>query len=159
MKAMAGSNEVRRIVIAVTDSCPVAELWRAAIEAARESSGELVAVYVDDERWQRIASLPFTREIPKLGGTAADFTAQRARQLLADSAARVKAEIDRLAAESGRVISFEMLTVADKQQAERLFGAGKYLCITSSSLTRHPLYTELIRLKLDIRIVGGDEKD
>lgn len=156
---MAGSNETRRIVIAVTETCPVAELWRAAVNAAREMSGELVAVYVDDERWQRIASLPFTREIPKLGGAAADFTLQRAQQLLAENAARVKAQIDKLAAESGQPISFEMLAVTDKEKAERLFGPGRHLCITSSSLTRHPLYTELIRLKLDIRIIDKKETD
>jgi hypothetical protein len=156
---MAESSETRRIVIAVTETCPVAALWRAAIDAAGETSAELVVVFVDDERWQRIASLPFTREFPRLGGAAADFTVQRARQLLAESAARVKAEIDRLAAASGRAISFEMLAAADPEKTERLFGAGKHLCITTSSLTRHPLYTELTRLKLDIRFVDRDATD
>ena len=154
---MAGNNKTRRIVIVVTETCPVAELWHAAISAVQESSGELVAVYFDDERWQRIASLPFTREIPKVGGTAADFTVQRAQQLLAESAARVKEQIDKLAAESGQHISFETLSAADQERAQRLFGAGGHLCITSSSFTRTPLYTELIRLKLDIRIVDPEQ--
>jgi hypothetical protein len=60
-----------RVVIAVTETSPVARLWDAALRLLRESPADLVALYVEDDRWHRVASLPFTREILRSGGIPA----------------------------------------------------------------------------------------
>ena len=75
------TDDKLRVVIAVTASSPLAALWHAAMNLLDESPGQLVALFIDDDRWQRAASLPFTREISRIGGAVADFTVQRAEQV------------------------------------------------------------------------------
>ena len=77
-----------RILIAVTETSPVADLWRAAL-TRREGDAELIALFLSDDRWHRAASLPFTREISRLGAVA-DFTRQRADQLYRESVERIR---------------------------------------------------------------------
>lgn len=67
---MAKTEMRLRIVIAVTETTPVARLWEAALRLLRDTPAELTALYVQDDRWRRAASLPFTREILRSGGVA-----------------------------------------------------------------------------------------
>ena len=79
----------RRIVIAVTETTPVQRLWGAAMRVLEDSPGELVTLFVAEDRWRRVASLPFTREISRTGRVA-DFTHNRAKQIQKDAVARTR---------------------------------------------------------------------
>ena len=153
---MANDRETVRIIFAFTDSRSIAELWRAAVGAAQGIEAELVAVYLDDERWYRAASLPFTREFPKIGGGSADFTRQRAEELIIETVSKIRSEINRLATESGQTIAFETLAESDHERIQLFVGKGKRLLIAPSTLARHPIYAELTRLEVDIRLVGAE---
>lgn len=143
-----------RVIIALTEASPVQELWQAAIEACEDSPADVLVVYVDDERWQRAASLPFTREIPKLGGCAVDFTARRAERLFADAVAAIKGELDALAEQSGRAVSFETLPGSDHERTKRLIGPGaRHMLIAPAALMQFPVYAELTRFEIEVRIV------
>ena len=101
---------MRRVLIAVTEPEAVAELWRVAVEQMAGAPAEIVAVFVRDDRWRRAASLPFTREVSRLSGAAADFTARRAEQVDRDAATRAQERIERLAMEANRQLAFEILS-------------------------------------------------
>ena len=98
---MAKSKQSQRVVIALTETSPVPDLWEAAMRAVEGSSAELVAIFLHDERWERAASLPFTREVSLAGGAASDFTAQRAARLLGETAAKMQKNIEELASRAG----------------------------------------------------------
>ena len=157
---MASESDKVRVIIAVTEASPVQELWRAALEACEGTTAEVVAVFVDDERWQRAASLPFTREISKLGGGPVEFTTRHASRLFAETVATVKRELDALAAQSGRAITFETLAGSDPAQTKHLVGSDmRHLLFAPPALMRFPLYAELTRLEIDIRIIETARSD
>ena len=107
-------NEMRlRVVVAVTETTPIARLWEAALRLLRESPADLVALYMEDDRWHRVASLPFTREILRSGGVPVEFTRQRAEQVSRERAARVQELIQKLAAESDVKPAFEVLSESE----------------------------------------------
>ena len=58
----------RRAVIVLTESQSLTALWRAALSSADQPAQDVVVVFLDDERWQRAACLPFTCEISRIGG-------------------------------------------------------------------------------------------
>jgi hypothetical protein len=152
---MNGKNDKPRIVIVLTETCPVDRLWRAANEAPEAGAAELLALFIDDERWQRIASLPFTREFAMTGGSA-EFTAARARRLFAETTARIRQEVDRLARESGRVVAFETLPGSDSERTSRLLGPGRHLLIAGRDIEKLPIYAQLASLEVEIRFVEAE---
>lgn len=152
---MKKSDERARILIAVTETSPVAELWRAALERHDEDA-ELVALFVSDDRWHRAASLPFTREISRLGAVA-DFTRQRADQLYKESAARIRQSIVELAEETDLVPEFEELSERDAARLEELAAGARSILIASSRITREPIYTHISRLDCRIELVEATE--
>ena len=149
---MTTSDEAMRVVIAVTESSSLQALWRAALDTAKESEAKIVAVYLHDERWQQAASLPFTREISRIGSVA-DFTAQRAEQLLSETVSRLKEQMQKLAIEADLEIEFEVLPESDRMRAQALIGEGKNVLIAPSYLADRPIYTELAQLDLHILLV------
>lgn len=152
---MNGKDDKPRIVIVLTETCPVDRLWRAANELPESGAAELLALFVDDERWQRIASLPFTREFAKTGGSV-EFTAARARRLFAEATARIKQDIDRLARESGRTVVFETLPGSDSERTSRLLGTGRHLLIAGRDIQKLPIYTQFARLEIEIRFIEAE---
>ncbi len=151
------SSDTLRVIIAVTEPASLPRLWHEAVEAAGEKAADMLALIIDDERWDRAASLPFTREIPKFGGAAADFTLQRAKQVSAETAEALRTEISRLAAEAGRAVGFEMLPVSDEEVVKRLLDRQKQLLIGSASLRQFPIFSRLTEFKVEIRLIDPED--
>lgn len=152
---MAKSNDRMRVLIAVTETSPVAELWQAALKR-RERDAELIALLVSDDRWQRAASLPFTREISRLGAVA-DFTQQRADQLYKESVARIRSSIAKLAEQSDLAPEFEELSERNAARLKELAAGTQSVLIASSLITREPIYTYISRLDCRIELVETAE--
>ena len=152
---MARNEQELRVVIAMTDSDSLTELWRTAMQIAEGTRAKLVAVFVHDERWERAASLPFTREISK-AGSVADFTLRRAHQLLSETVAAVQKRVEELAAEADRSIEFRVLPESDADLPESFVGPGRNILIAPSLLADRPIYAELSRLDLRIELVEAD---
>lgn len=154
---MKKSDDRTRILIAVTEASPVAELWQAALDR-RDRDEELVALFLSDDRWHRAASLPFTREISRLGAVA-DFTQQRADQLYKESVARIRRSIAELAEQSDLAAEFEELSQRNAARLEELAAGTQSVMIASSLITREPIYTHILRLDCRIELVETDESD
>lgn len=152
---MKKSDDRVRILIAVTETSPVAELWQAAVER-HDHNAELVALFVSDDRWHRAASLPFTREISRLGAVA-DFTRQRADQLYKESVARIRRRIAELAEQSDLAPAFEELSEKNPARLEELAAGTQSVLIASSLITRDPIYTRIARLDCHIELVESSE--
>lgn len=148
-----------RIVIAVTEGCPVHALWRAALERLPDTPAEIVTLFVADDRWHRAASLPFTREITRIGGVVADFTRQRAEQLHAEAVSRARQRIERLAAEANRAIVFEVLSDSDLKRIQELGADSRIVLIASSLLASQPIYAHITELGCRIELIEPSEED
>ena len=156
---MTRSKSSERVVIALTESCPVTDLWSAALEAVQGSRAELYAIFLHDERWQRAASLPFTREVPASGGAATDFTATRAAELLESAAASLRKAIDELATEAGLAVDFEVLPETDQTSVMTLLTSKSSIVVGPSVLAKHPIFVELQRSNLRVVLIEqGDQE-
>ena len=158
-KKMKKTDETLRVLIAVTESSPLSALWRAAMDLMNESPAELVALFVDDERWRRAASLPFTREISRVSGTVADFTVQRAEQLNQDAISRTQLRIEKLASSADLALAFEVLPESDQKRIKEFIGTGQNVLIAPSFITTRPIYAHLTRLDCRILLIEGTEED
>ena len=152
-RKMKKNDDRRRVVIAVTESSPLSELWREAMTLLNESPSELMALFMDDDRWRRAASLPFTREISRVSGAAADFTAQRAEQLNREAVTRMQQRIEKLAEEAKLALDFEVLPESDQKRIEELVGTARNVLIASSHIRTRPIYTHLTRCDCRIQLV------
>jgi hypothetical protein len=147
-----------RVVIAVTASSPLAALWHAAMNLLDESPGQLVALFIDDDRWQRAASLPFTREISRIGGAVADFTVQRAEQVNKEAITRTQQRIEQLAAEADLALAFEVLPEPDQKRIQELVGNGQNVLIVPAFITTRPGYAYLTRLDCRLLLIEAEEE-
>ena len=150
---MKKTNDRLRVVIAVTESSSLPALWRAAMKLMSESPAELVAVFLDDDRWQRAASLPFTYEISRIGGAVADFTVQRAEQVNKDAITRMQHRIEQLASKADLGLEFEVLPESDQNRIKELIGTGHNVLIAPSVITTRPIYARLTRLDCRILLI------
>jgi hypothetical protein len=148
-----------RIVIAVTETAPVALLWEAALRLLRESRAELAALYVRDDRWHRVASLPFTREILRSGGVAVEFTRQRAEQVSRERAARVREAIRKLAAEAQLEPAFESLDESDTLRLREFIGSRENILVVPSFISTRPIFALLSELNCRIELVEAKEEE
>jgi nucleotide-binding universal stress UspA family protein len=148
-----------RIVIAVTETAPVALLWEAALRLLRESRAELAALYVRDDRWHRVASLPFTREILRSGGVAVEFTRQRAEQVSRERAARVREAIRKLAAEAQLEPVFESLDESDTLRLREFIGSRENILVVPSFISTRPIFALLSELNCRIELVEAKEEE
>jgi hypothetical protein len=148
-----------RIVIAVTETTPVALLWEAALRLLRESRAELAALYVRDDRWHRVASLPFTREILRSGGVAVEFTRQRAEQVSRERAARVREAIRKLAAEAQLEPAFESLDESDTLRLREFIGSRENILVVPSFISTRPIFALLSELNCRIELVEAKEEE
>jgi hypothetical protein len=140
-----------RIAIAITESSPVTRLWRAALRYSSDSQVEFTALFVTDDRWHRAASLPFTREISRIGGTTADFTTRRAKQVSDEAATRAQERMEDLASEAGLPLGFEILSESDQERVRDLVTGTRNVLIAPSFLSNRPILAQLE--KFDCRIV------
>ena len=148
-----------RILIAVTETSPLSELWSAAVERHSETQGDLVAVFVSDDRWHRAASLPFTREISRVGAISEDFTAARADQVAREAADRARQRIEQLAAEAQLELSFEEISESEPRRIERLIGGTKSVLILPANIRNRPVYAVLQRLECHIVLIETTETE
>ena len=152
-------NEMRlRVVVAVTETTPIARLWEAALRLLRESPADLVALYMEDDRWHRVASLPFTREILRSGGVPVEFTRQRAEQVSRERAARVQELIQKLAAESDVKPAFEVLSESDAERLREFIGGHKSILVAPSFISTRPVYTILSEMNCRIELVEAKDE-
>ena len=153
-------NELNlRVVIAVTETTPVGLLWETALRLLRESPAELAALYVQDDRWHRVASLPFTREILRSGGVAVDFTRQRAEQVRRERAARVREAIRKLAAEVNLEPVFEILDESDALRLREFIGSRENILVAPSFISTRPIFALLSELNCRIELVEAKEEE
>ena len=153
-------DEVKvRVVIAVTETTPVALLWETALRLLRESRAELAALYVRDDRWHRVASLPFTREIMRSGGVAVEFTRQRAEQVSRERAARVSEAIRKLAAEAQLEPVFVSLDESDALRLREFIGSRENILVAPSFISTRPIFALLSELNCRIELVDAKEEE
>jgi hypothetical protein len=148
-----------RVVIAVTETAPVARLWKAALKLLRESPADLVTLYVEDDRWHRVASLPFTREILRSGGVPVEFTRQRAEQVSREGATRVRELVQKLAAESNVKPVFETLSESDAERLREFIGSHENILVAPSFISTRPIFTMLSEMNCRIELVEAEEEE
>lgn len=150
-------TEVRRILLAVTEASLLPDLWRAVTEHLADQETELVTIFFSDDRWRRAASLPFTREIHRLGGGSAEFTPTRAEQLDQDDIAGIQSRLKQFAAGSKVRFAFRVAKLQETIGFDELLTSEFDVLIAPSSLKGRPIYNEMARLKCRIRFVepGG----
>ena len=153
-------TEVRlRVVIAVTETTPVARLWETALRLLQETPAELATLYVQDDRWHRVASLPFTREILRSGGVAVDFTQQRAEQVGRERAARVQELVRKLAAEANLKPAFEVLSESDAERLREFIGSYENILVAPSFISTRPIFAMLSEMNCRIELVEAEEEE
>lgn len=148
-----------RVLIAVNEASPLSALWRAAMNLMSESPAEVLALFVDDNRWHRAASLPFTREISRVSGSAAEFTVQRAEQLNKEAIKRTQQHIEKLASQADLSFAFEVLPESDQKRIKELVSTGQSVLVAPSFITARPIYTHLARLDCRILLIEDLEDE
>lgn len=139
-------SRVDRVVIAINELSPINRVWSQALQVLEESRAELHVLFVEDERWHRAASLPFTREFSRFGGLISDFTSQRAVEVHKDAVERSHEQLRRLAAESERELAFEVLPEANQQRIRDLVAGAPCVVIVHAVLADQPAFKELREL-------------
>ena len=137
------NSSVERIVIAITELSPVHRLWHEALQFMQESRAELHALFVEDEKWHRAATLPFTREISRLSGLDVDFTLQRAMEVHREAIDRAQKQLQQLADEAERELDFEVLPESDQERIKNLVENRQCTVIAPAHLADEPLVKEL----------------
>ena len=148
-----------RVIIAVTETTPVGRLWETALQLLQETPADLAALYLQDDRWYRVASLPFTREILRRGGIPVDFTQQRAEQVSRERAARVREAIRKLAAESKLEPAFESLSESDAARLREFIGSRENILVAPSFISTRPIFSMLSEMNCRIELVEAEEEE
>jgi DNA-binding transcriptional regulator YhcF (GntR family) len=123
-----------------------------AVLTRRRIVSEVVALYIADDRWQRAASLPFTREVSRLGGVA-NFTRQRADQLSREAVIGIERRIKSLAAEADLALAFEELSESNAERLEELARGERSILIAPALITRQPIYPRIVSLGCRIELI------
>ncbi len=156
---MNANSETLRIAIALTESGPMQQLWRAALRYLSDSHAELVALFVVDDRWHRAASLPFTCEISRIGGAVADFTVHRAEQVSEEAVTRARRRMEDLASEAGLALAFEVLSESDQECVRELVADARSILIAPSFITNRPIFAQLEKLDCQVVLIEATEED
>jgi hypothetical protein len=146
-----------RIVIAVIEARGIAALWEAAMRQLTNHPAELITLFLEDERWLRAASLPFTQELPRVGGSPLAFTRQRAQELRRETARQARQLIEQLAAKSKRPVAFANLSESNAASLTELVGGQRSILIAQQVITRQPVYARFVDLGCQIELVEHDE--
>jgi hypothetical protein len=129
------------------------------MQLLQEAPAELVAVFVEEGHWYRAASLPFTREISRIGGSAADFTQQRAEQLHREAVARVRQLIQELADEAGVSPDFRVMPESDTARIRERIGGTPNVLVAPAFISNQPFFAQLTKLDCRILLVDAPEED
>lgn len=154
---MAGNDQHRRLLIALTEDTPVTRLWQVMLEHLQDDPTDICALFVIDERWHRAASLPGTLEISRVSGAALEFTRERADQLCRAAVDRVRRDIERMAAESRLRLTFDVLSEVNPEKLRELLPGERNLIITSSHVKLLSAYSAIESLQCHVILV--DEQD
>ena len=146
-----------RIVIALTESSPVPELWRVAMRIMEEAPADVVTIYFEDDKWRRVASLPFTREVSRTGRVSG-FSVTRAEEIRREAIERAQEIVARLAAEAEIPSAFEVLPESDIALVRKFVGTRNVL-VAASHISERPIYFELNKLDCRILLVEAREDD
>ena len=146
-----------RIVIALTESSPVPELWCVAMRIVEEAPAEVVTLYFEDDKWRRAASLPFTCEVSRTGRVT-DFSLTRAEEIHREAIERAQRIIARLAAEADIPSEFAVLAESDIALVRKLVGSRNVL-VAASHISERPIYFELNKLNCRILLVESREEN
>ncbi|HSG59748.1 MAG TPA: hypothetical protein VLA06_09480 [Woeseiaceae bacterium] len=152
---MTTDSDRRRIVIALTETSPVPRLWHAAMARHAESPADLLTLFLQDERWLRAASLPFTREFPRSGGRPTEFTHERAREVGQETARQAKRLIEQLADKAKTRVIFETVLQPDRGRLIELIGEYQSILIAHDAITALPIYVHLVELGCHIELIGS----
>ena len=155
---MSENDRHERVIIALTEACPIADLWEAAMQAISDTNTELLVVFLHDERWHRAASLPFTREISQVGGGARDFTLQRAEQILEEKAGTLRKSIEKRAERAGLTTAFQVLAETDQVQTRTLLASDTNIVVGPSVLAQHPVFLELQSIVKRMILIESDKR-
>lgn len=150
-------SNVRRVVVAVSETGSLQDLWRVVREHVDAAQAELVTVFVSDDRWRRAASLPFTREFSRVSGGSTDFTLTRAEQVDQEAVDEAQSRLRQLATEAQIQFAFEILAEHEARKFHDFVTSESDVLIAPSFFKRRPIFTELSRLKC--RIVLVDTQD
>ena len=153
------TQQVRRVLLAVTETSPVEKLWQALVDCVAGGHAEVITVFVSDDRWRRAASLPFTREISRLSGVHADFTRRRAEHIDEDAVERARERIGELAASKGLELVFELLPEHETTRVREVVRMEQDVLIAPSVLEGRPVFTELARLNRRIMLIDVEERE
>src|SRR5210317_1878145 len=151
------TNDLRRILLAVTETTPLTRLWGVVAEHLVNTRGELTTLFISDDRWHRAASLPFTREISRIGRTNVKFTSKRAEQIDQDVVDRTRLQLQRLADEAELPFVFEVLREHQASQLHELVSVEHDVLIIPSNLRGWPVYAEFARLNCQILLVDTED--
>lgn len=155
---MSENERHERVIIALTEASSIAALWEAAMQASSDTNTELLVIFLHDERWQRAASLPFTREISQVGGNARDFTLQRAEQVLDEKAGTLRKSIEKRAERAGLTTAFQVLPETDQAQTRTLLAGETNIVVGPSALAQHPVFLELQSIVKRMILIESDER-
>ena len=153
------SSDLRRIMLAITESSSLSDLWSAVQEHLESEPVELITVFLSDDRWRRAASLSFTREIPRTGGGSRDFTPQRANQVGREAVTRAQTQLQQLASGASVKFGFEMLAEHELTRLHEIVTSESDLLIVPAFLQGKPLYAELTRLKCRVLVIDTEEME
>ena len=154
---MSDAQNIRRVMLAVTETSPLEKLWQSLVEHVEGSRAEVVTVFVRDDTWHRVATLPFTVEISRISGACVAFTQRRAEQLGEDAAGRMRQRLEQLAAETGLRPVFEVLSTTEVSEIRRLVEVERDLLIAPSLLKGMPLLSELANRHRQVLLVEVEE--
>lgn len=148
----------RRILLLLTEQSPMQRLWQVVEQQLSDTHSEIVALFVNDERWRRAASLPFTREISRVSGTHREFTAQRAAEIDQDIIGRVQSRLRELSTNTELKPMFEVLAEHEVRQIRNYVKVERDLLVASVDVKNRPVYHELAQLKCRTLFVESDEQ-
>ena len=154
---MSDAENIRRVMLAVTETSPLEKLWQSLVEHVAGSQAEVVTVFVRDDTWHRVATLPFTVEISRISGARVAFTQRRAEQLGEDAVGRMRQRLEQLAAGTGLQPVFEVLTTTEVSEIRRLVDVERDLLIAPSLLKGMPLLSELANRHRQVLLVEVEE--
>jgi hypothetical protein len=155
---MSDVENIRRVMLAVTETSPLEILWESLVEYVAGSRAEVITVFVGDDTWRRVASLPFAVEISRISGTRVAFTQRRAEQLGEDAAGRMRQRLEQLAAGTDLEVVFEVLTATEAGQLRRLVDIERDLLIAPALLKGMPWLSELAGRHRKVLLVEVDEQ-
>ena len=146
-------NDRTRVILAITETAPIDVLWRVVSKWASSPGTEVVAVFVAEDHWHRAASLPFTQEIARVGGSTTDFSPQRAEHVHRSAIARARELIEQLASSTNRTVEFRVLSPDEDDAVDEFVDEQTEVIIAPSLIKRQPVYAKLTRLKCRIELV------